>query len=466
MNRPEHINPFIDYAINLLSQSSPSEKEVKQALEMIESVVGNYRNDIYPDYSRGLAGIGCGIQYLINKGYLKANADEVLVEVDAALFSAVYFLAHTDLTHATGLTGIASYYFYRLEDQHASCDNLCTLTSCSVLISILDILSARFHLNGYTYPVFRNLPEVSNMEKKDILDFLVRFIPLDICKGQAVQLRNCIQKSSPPFCFPSRQQGTKNLNDVSILIPVRIDSEERKANLETLIRFYRQQTNAQFIIWEADQYPRLKIEEDASLLYIFHRDSDPIFHHTRYRNEMIRLARTPIIAIWDTDVFVPLEQMYEAAEQIRKQQAVLSYPFDGVCYSVPPAMSVLFRKEMNIGMLNVYKTKFPTVFGMLTVGGVFFVDRERYRQAGMENEYFYGWGPEDAERLKRITLLNLPVSRIKGDIFHLWHPRKLNSGFADERRNISGKQEFLRICRMSRSELETEVKSWEWRRPQ
>ena len=44
-----------------------------------------------------------------------------------------------------------------------------------------------------------------------------------------------------------------------------------------------------------------------------------------------------------------------------------------------------------------------------------------YVQAGGENEHFYGWGPEDLERVKRMEILGYSVTRIKGDLYHLYH---------------------------------------------
>ena len=55
-------------------------------------------------------------------------------------------------------------------------------------------------------------------------------------------------------------------------------------------------------------------------------------------------------------------------------------------------------------------------------GGAFFVNRSVYVQAGGENEHFYGWGPEDLERVKRMEILGYSVTRIKGDLYHLYHP--------------------------------------------
>jgi hypothetical protein len=69
--------------------------------------------------------------------------------------------------------------------------------------------------------------------------------------------------------------------------------------------------------------------------------------------------------------------------------------------------------------------------GRSSVGGAFIVNKQRYLKGGGENENFYGWGPEDAERLKRMEILEEPTQRIEGPLFHLHHPR---GGKLDSRR--------------------------------
>ena len=78
---------------------------------------------------------------------------------------------HTDLTHATGLMGIASYFFGRLEDPNASDNNLSTLTSKSVLLSIFYIL----------------LINILNWEETEIW---YCFLLFNIFRGNNLNLRN------------------------------------------------------------------------------------------------------------------------------------------------------------------------------------------------------------------------------------------------------------------------------------
>lgn len=80
-----------------------------------------------------------------------------------------------------------------------------------------------------------------------------------------------------------------------------------------------------------------------------------------------------------------------------------------------------------------------------------------------KNEYFVGWGPEDVERLKRLTLLDIPVSRVSGCIYHFISSKRVEFGiYVNQSRSLTLKKELLRICRMDRSDLFREIATWKW----
>lgn len=460
MESPQNIHPEILSAISLLSEDRNANMD--KAVSIIENTIYNYDLSIYPDFSTGLAGIGYGIQYLVWTGLIEDAADDILEECDQYLFSAVCFRMHTDLTHATGLMGIASYFLGRLDDPNASDYNLSTLTSKSVLLSILDILLIRLGVEGYASSETRELSRISMVEKHDIKMFTEYFLQYNICNELALKLRNRIEHNHVLPKRRSKNSMNTDMSDVTIVMPMRVDSDVRIANFKTIIRLYSNLENIHFIIWEADNYQHLYLEENERINYSFCMDDTPVFHFTYYRNAMIKQAKTPIVIVWDVDVLVPEEQLYRAVDEVRNQQVVLSYPYDGICYSLSSDVSDNFRNTLDWDALYSEKEQFSTMFGQLTVGGIFVVNRKRYMQAGMDNEYFVGWGPEDIERLKRLTILDLPVSRVEGCIYHLYHPRKLNSGYVDQSQNLSAIQELLRICKMSRVDLLKETADWSW----
>ena len=82
-----------------------------------------------------------------------------------------------------------------------------------------------------------------------------------------------------------------------------------------------------------------------------------------------------------------------------------------------------------------------------SVGGAFLVNKEFYLYAGGENENFYGWGPEDAERVKRLEIFNMSIYFTPGELFHLWHPVGKNSCFANHEVERKNRLELLNTCK-------------------
>jgi len=85
------------------------------------------------------------------------------------------------------------------------------------------------------------------------------------------------------------------------------------------------------------------------------------------------------------------------------------------------------------------------------------VNKQKYTEAGMENENFFAWGPEDQERVKRWEILGYKVRKLDGAMYHLYHPRGVDSGNHSIESSIKLKQEFCRVCKMSKNELKRYV---------
>jgi len=93
------------------------------------------------------------------------------------------------------------------------------------------------------------------------------------------------------------------------------------------------------------------------------------------------------------------------------------------------------------------------IYGIDMKGGAMFVNKEAYIKAGMENEKFYGWGPEDWERFERWKILNLKIYQSKGPLFHLTHSRGSNSTFRSTEQSINTHKELSLTRFSSKSEL-------------
>jgi len=253
-------------------------------------------------------------------------------------------------------------------------------------------------------------------------------------------------------------------SELTIVIPVRIDSQERKHNLESIISFLTYYTSSEIIVMEVDDKQKLslKILNDR-IKYYFRNDSDEIFHHTRYRNELLSLSKKDIVAVWDADIFINSLQIKKGIDRI-KNGLFMCIPYDGRAFYLNPAESVEARENIFSYVCNYKEGSLVATLGRLSVGGVFIVNKQRYLKIGGENENFYGWGPEDAERFKRMEILEEPVERIDGPLFHLYHPRGINSTFGRDIRDKNNVNELIKICGMNTIQLKEYIDTWTWKK--
>lgn len=253
-----------------------------------------------------------------------------------------------------------------------------------------------------------------------------------------------------------------DLRDVSFLIPVRIDSESRATNLYSIVYFLDKYFDTNVIVGESDLTQKVdKVNLPKKCKYFFFEDANRLLHRTKLNNILIKNSSTKIIALYDSDVIFPIEQIRDAVKKIRESKADMVFPYDGTFLSVNYLFKTMFSKILDPKLLLYNVGKF-TVISKRSYGGAVFVDREKYLNAGLENEFFLSWGPEDLERVKRMKNLGYYVKRVNGILFHLPHERTENSGYNSIETTIAYMQEYLKICNMNSTQLKQITSSWSW----
>lgn len=246
---------------------------------------------------------------------------------------------------------------------------------------------------------------------------------------------------------------------ITILIPLRIDFSERKENLDSVVSFFLQNTSATILLLEADRRQQYFCNVDNERLrMVFIEDEDPIFYRTHYINQLLKMSLTNIVGIWDTDVLIPLSQILLAVENIANG-ATMSFPYDGRFIELSEGKSKEVKKKVSLFLKENEKTEFKPMIRP-SVGGAFFVNKDKYMACGGENENFYGWGPEDAERVKRMEILEESITRVKGALFHLHHSRGINSGFDGGKRDVHNLISLMDTCKRNKAELKEYISSW------
>lgn len=88
------------------------------AENMLDAVLNHLSSEESIEYGNGLAGIGYGVEYLIQNGFVRGDADDVLAELDDCL--ANRYTECKDLSLEHGLSGIIRCFRFRFEGQKKS----------------------------------------------------------------------------------------------------------------------------------------------------------------------------------------------------------------------------------------------------------------------------------------------------------------------------------------------------------
>ncbi|GAA5521066.1 hypothetical protein LQ318_04925 [Aliifodinibius salicampi] len=253
-----------------------------------------------------------------------------------------------------------------------------------------------------------------------------------------------------------------SIEDVTFLIPVRVDSIVRLENIMLVTDFLLTHFETSIHLLEATAYNNKVLERllPSGVNITFVEDHDPVFHRTKYINQLVERSSTPYLAVWDTDVIVSPDQLIQSVNLLRNEEADFVYPYEDKFLDTSSILRELYIKSRDLDLLKEHAGKMKELYSPNPVGGGFLAEREAYIKSGMENEHYYGWGREDGDRLNRWEILDFTVERVPGPLFHLTHDRGENSTFhAEEQKNIKI-SEIYRIASMSKKELGEEVNSW------
>jgi len=138
---------FFHYA-----QYTENELFADYAMDLIYEMLNQLHVNSSSDYENGLAGIGVGIDYLIQNNFLNVE-DDVCGEFDERMYHAVMHKPSQNFSKYTGLTGYGKYWITRLRYQEPS-------------------VQAREYLLRIIVAIEENLPKISIKERTDVYCFL------------------------------------------------------------------------------------------------------------------------------------------------------------------------------------------------------------------------------------------------------------------------------------------------------
>lgn len=418
-----------------LAKKQADRQMEEQADAMLDDKFERVSYDMPFCLGNGLFGLGCGLIYLLENGFVEGDEDEILSCIDDMAFRKII---HFDGKEEMDWQGWLRYFRLRTAGPCNESRRTYRLVFRQHTIYLLDCLLRHVrkgkNIDG---PV---VEEVEAMHKAEVCPETT----FDILSLSALQSNRT----------------------VSFVIPVRVDSVEREQNLDLIIEQLAalgDSIKVEIRILEADDRPHYEPKVCCGNIHkTFVEDTAPVFHRTKYLNRLIQEAEGAVVGVWDTDVLMPQSQILEAIEAIRRGNAVMSFPYDGRFYMLPPEESgLLKRRETKVEDYCLKIHEYVLAHGPNSVGGAFLVNKKAYVRYGGENQHFYGWGPEDAERCKRMEILGLPVFRSQGPLLHLFHPRMQNSWFGSKELEYANRMEFVKVAGMTKSRLLQYISEWE-----
>ena len=221
-----------------------------------------------------------------------------------------------------------------------------------------------------------------------------------------------------------------DLTDLTFMILIRIDTIQRLENAKTVTDSILKYFDTNLYVLEIDSQNNGILQSllNRKTRYQFIEDKDPVMYRTKYYNFMANNVNTEYLAIWDTDVVIDKNSICDAMKHLR-EEADVAYPYNGLFYEVPEVIKRFYFKHQDIRILKRHTGKMNKLYEPIMFGGAVIVNTKKYLQSGGENEEIYGWGNDDFTRHARFRANNYNIYRTKENLFHLCHPRGINSRF-------------------------------------
>jgi hypothetical protein len=230
-----------------------------------------------------------------------------------------------------------------------------------------------------------------------------------------------------------------DFNDCTFLIPYMKDSNDRSFNLHIILRYLNNIMKTNIIIVEQNKKHyttnEFNLYNNLNIQHLIYENSGN-FHKTKLYNIGLSKINTEITVCLDSDVMIPKEQLLQAKNCLLNGMDYV-FPFSENYIEISKILTKSrndFLASFNFGqyLLNVkeYQKTYDTVSskerhpGLIRgcpPGGCLFVKTKVYVSIGMENEEFFGYAPEDAERKHRLNIFGYKTQTIPGHLYHLDH---------------------------------------------
>ncbi|MBN1117375.1 MAG: hypothetical protein JXA77_09240 [Bacteroidales bacterium] len=167
-------------------------------MQIYEDYAGELIDEIYEevhakspcDFENGLAGIGWGIEYLVQNNFIDADTNEVLEESDKQIVHEITFHAPSEIGILKGITGYILYFLCRLNSNKAGTALFESIRK--TLMDLFDLLKQRINtqLIGSNDEIIWNEPEKFDLawDYPSVIWVLSELVNIQVCTEEAKEV--------------------------------------------------------------------------------------------------------------------------------------------------------------------------------------------------------------------------------------------------------------------------------------
>jgi len=253
------------------------------------------------------------------------------------------------------------------------------------------------------------------------------------------------------------------MNDLTFIIPIRVDTEDRVDNCLTVLRFLQQHfPDAETLLMEQDaeiKTQRIVASFPAVRRNFEHNTSR--FSKSRAVNTGIELATRSLICMCDTDILLHPDAIRKACSILRKKMGRVVIPHNRIFVDVSGVKKAQIADTLDMDRYGRVR-RFADAPGGEDVatrdcnGGIFLAEKEVLLINGGLNQKMISYGWEDTEFIRRLDKLGYYTLMLADfNLVHLDHRRgtdsKINEMFDVNR------AEFDKVNAMTRQQLQSYV---------
>lgn len=269
-----------------------------------------------------------------------------------------------------------------------------------------------------------------------------------------------------------------DLTDCTFVIPYKKENQSREDNLVLLLKYLGYHFKTNIIVaeqsdtivsaWKDRIYEYFDHNQHLCENFKIHPHTylhkSEHFHKTKLLNIGCSLAETPILVSQDVDIIFYPSAYIEAYGVLHSDSADFVFPFNRGIVNIERQYHEQLNETLNLNdsvpkhLTTLAEELFYNKELKAPESGCLFMKRNSFWEIGGENERFFNYNLEDAERFFRMNTLGKKVMRCNNMIYHLNHDKGEMSTWTNPL-YFHGESLFKRVSEMNKEQLQEYIKN-------